>query len=207
MEQKSHERLKCFLEKQIQHVCTSDEEKELAFLISISDDKQLTDTLFANWENYESSEILPDIEAEKILTGIISHPDKIVDKRKSRKRLFFRYSIAASIAMLIAASVIEIFRFQDSEISGFQEPEGISQIQEPVSGQENEQSQVIAENKSESKQPVIAAKTNTVGFQDVKISRLQKPVSEQEIEQSRITNETIEPKSELESEPIETILE
>ncbi|MDR3246357.1 MAG: FecR domain-containing protein [Prevotellaceae bacterium] len=101
MKQKITERLKWLLNKQIQHTIASGEEKELAFLISISDDNQLKEALLSNWKNYESLEILSDEDVEKILSGILSRKGKISVRQKSRKRLFFRYSAAAVTVILI----------------------------------------------------------------------------------------------------------
>jgi hypothetical protein len=221
MKQRSHERLKWLLDKQIQHVCTSDEEKELAFLISLSDDKQLQEALFSNWEkyeNYESTEILSDEESTEILSGILSRPDKIVEKQKSRKRLFFRYSAAASIAILIAAGIFfnrnkpqnpQTGNIETRILSSGELVDSTLNISRP-----DEPAAAILHNENGLDKQLPATKTNRIAsakprsgnhaekVQDFKISEVQKPVSGQEIEPSQVIIKPIaESKSGSKSEP------
>jgi ferric-dicitrate binding protein FerR (iron transport regulator) len=97
------ERLEHLLRKKIQQNCTSEEEMELAQLIPESDDEELKQALFSDWENYKSQEILPEEKSREIISAILSGTKKVnipPQKKTVGIRLLLKYAAAASILLV-----------------------------------------------------------------------------------------------------------
>jgi ferric-dicitrate binding protein FerR (iron transport regulator) len=99
MIQTLEERLKELLNKHLRHVCTPEEETELALLIAQSDDALLKKILFSDWENYESSEVLSEEKSKEIVANILFQPKRIQKYLFSTRRVL-RYSAVAAIVLI-----------------------------------------------------------------------------------------------------------
>lgn len=119
MIQTSKERLKELLNKHVRHNCTPEEEKELAQLIALFDDKLLKKILFSDWKNYESPEVLSENKTKEILTNILLQPKK-AKKYLFNIRLLLRYSAAAAIVLIALLLFFNRNESQNTQMTSYE---------------------------------------------------------------------------------------